>query len=371
MQDAGYRMFYRLPMFILDIYIIKKFFGTLIFAVIAFIVIFMIVDLIENLDKFLDMQVERIIIIKYYFLYVPYIVSLTLPVGMLLSSLFAVGQMTRYNELIAMKSAGISLYRILASLFVVGLLISVSAIFFAEFVVAKTNSIRLDIYREKVKKIPKTISQKRSNIYLQESKNRKVIINYYDGEKNVAYRVHIQDFSGNALVQRIDAPTMVWESGRWTLEKGVKRKFNGDIEEVEKFDKLSLVNFSFKPTDLFDVQKKPEEMNYMELKEFTDRLQAIGGSTKRWIVDLNMKISYHFANFIIVLFGAPLASSKRRSGAALGVAISLIICFIYFGFVRAGQILGYNGIIPPVFSAWMGNFFFLSIGIYILIKAKK
>jgi lipopolysaccharide export LptBFGC system permease protein LptF len=84
-----------------------------------------------------------------------------------------------------------------------------------------------------------------------------------------------------------------------------------------------------------------------------------------------MKISFPFANFIIVLFGAPLASGRKRTGKALGFGLSLLICFVYYGFIKAGQVLGREAMLPPLLAAWIGNAIFGAMGIFFLVKARK
>jgi len=111
-------------------------------------------------------------------------------------------------------------------------------------------------------------------------------------------------------------------------------------------------------------------MSYPELNKFIDEMNAIGAEAKKWIVELNLKISYLFANFIIVLFGAPLAARKRRSGNAVGIGISLLVCFIYYFFVHTGRVLGHQGSLAPIFAAWLGNIIFIFAGIFALIKAR-
>ena len=137
---------------ILDRYLIKKFLIILLFNILAFIVIFVVIDLIENLDKFLSFDASFGQVFFYYLYYIPYIIVLTLPISMLLSSLFALGSMAQYNEIIAMKSSSLSLYRILIPLFIMAFLISVLIGIAGETVVPESNRARLDIYRYDIKK---------------------------------------------------------------------------------------------------------------------------------------------------------------------------------------------------------------------------
>ena len=96
----------------IDRYAVRQFVLTALFALLAFIVIFVVIDMMENLDDFLDRRATLGIIAMYYIYFIPEIVKLMIPVAMLLSALFTTGRFSTYNELTALKSSGVSLYRI-------------------------------------------------------------------------------------------------------------------------------------------------------------------------------------------------------------------------------------------------------------------
>jgi len=357
---------------ILDRYIIRKFLGTLFFALIAFSVIYIIIDVVGFMDKFIDRNVGLFIVVKYYIFYLPYIVILTLPVAMLLASLFSVGQLSRYNEFIAMQSSGLSLYRILTPLFILGVIISLFAAYVGERFVPLTNQKKKDIYQTYVNKVKKRkIELATRDITMQIDESRWLLIGFFDVNENTAFKISVQTYQNNRLVKRIDARRMNWENDRWRLMDGFIRRFQDHQEITETFDQLDLQDLRFEPIDIARVQKKAEEMSYWELKNFIKEIKRTGGNPDRWLVDLYLKIAFPFANLIIVLFGAPLASRKTRSGTAISFGISLLICFLYFGIIKVGQSLGHNGTLPPLFAAWMGNLFFGVGAIFILIKSGK
>jgi lipopolysaccharide export system permease protein len=356
---------------LLDRYLVRKFIYNLIFSVLAFIIIFLVIDAIENIDKFIDRKAEVNDIIFYYIYYIPYIISLTLPVAMLLACLFAVGNMTQHNEIVAQKSAGVSLYRLFAPLFIVGFFLSIAAGFFNEMVVPWTNQERLDIYRYNIKKNPRNSGTNRSNIYLQDRNDRRIAITFFNGRTNEALKVSLQYFDGPKVIRRIDAAKMRWLGENWLMTDVIERSFSGNEELVIHMAELPVNDLNIKPDNLLELQKKPEEMSYAELNIFIDEMTAIGAEARKWVVELYMKISYPFANFIILLFGAPIAAAKRRSGTALGVGISLLACFIYFLFIRTGQVLGHQGSLTPFLGAWFGNIIFGVAGLYSLLTARK
>ncbi|RQW05183.1 MAG: LptF/LptG family permease, partial [Calditrichaeota bacterium] len=168
---------------ILDRYILKKFLTVLFFNILAFVVIFVVIDLIENLDKFLSADATFLQVFLYYFYYIPYIIILTLPISMLLSSLFSLGTMAQYNELIAIKSAGVSLYRILLPVFALSLLVSIITGLAGETIVPTTNRLRLDVYRYDIKKEARQLQTSRNQIAIQDEGNRQLYIQFYESNR--------------------------------------------------------------------------------------------------------------------------------------------------------------------------------------------
>jgi lipopolysaccharide export system permease protein len=290
---------------------------------------------------------------------------------MLLACLFSLGSMSQHNEIVAQKSAGISLYRIFTPLFILAIFISIASGIFNEFVVPWTNQERLDLYRYEIRKNPRNKGNRRNNIYLQDISNRKISIAFFNGSTNEAKKVSLQYFDGRQLVKRVDAQTMTWSEDNWVLHGIVERSFKDTTVSTKSYSELKPTDLNFKPENLLELQKKPEEMSYLELKTFITDMTQIGAEVRKWIVELYLKVSYPFANFIIILFGAPIAARKRRSGTAVGIGISLLVCFVYFLFIRMGQVMGHQGTLEPWLGAWLGNILFGVAGLYTLLKVRK
>ena len=136
----------------LDRYLLKQFFSILGLSILGFVTIFLIVDLIENLDRFIDNGVPGRIIINYYVYTVPWFISVALPMSMLISTVFGVGMLVKRNEWTAMKSSGISLYRLSTPLLLTGLMISMLSFILDNQLVSLGNEKRYTIDRDYVKK---------------------------------------------------------------------------------------------------------------------------------------------------------------------------------------------------------------------------
>ncbi len=356
---------------ILDKYLLQRFTQNLLISLIAWILIFLVVDMIENVSRFIDRGATAGQFLKYYALYVPYIISLTLPIAILLSSLFTLGGLAQKNEVVAQLSAGVSLYRLLAPLFVFGLLISILSGFFNEFVVPPANQERLDLYRYDINNKTRPSETSRANIYIQDSPTRKVIVQYFNGKQNQGRQVSIQRIEGSTLAERIDAPVMRWVDTTWVLTDVTIRHFRDGQEFIHTIDDTVLTDLRIKPENLLELQISPEEMSYPDLNRYIDELKILGADTKRWLVDRHLKISLPFSNFIVILLGAPFASRKRRGGMGLNFGLGLIVTFVYFIIIRTGQVFGHQGQLEPWLAAWIGNLIFFVLGLLVLLNVKK
>ena len=190
----------------LDRYLLKQFFSILGLCILGFVSIFLVVDLIENLDRFVDNGVPGRIILNYYLYSIPWFISIALPMSMLISTVFGVGMLVKRNEWTAMKSSGISLYRLSAPLLFTGLLISSLSFILDNQLVSWGNEKRYTIDRDYVKKKSRhKIKKTLKNIFIQKNKTIHIGMEKYN----------IKDMSGNGLTwvdlepdiikQRIDA----------------------------------------------------------------------------------------------------------------------------------------------------------------------
>ncbi len=369
-------------MTILDRYIVRQFIISFLFGLIAFLLIFVLVDAMEHVDDFIDAHAPAKVVVEYYIAFTPEIIKLMTPVAILLGSLFVIGRLSTNSELTAMKSSGVSLYRILIPFLVVAFLISSVSVYLNGWVVPKANAKKYYIERTVLNRGDNVST--RMNIFFQEGPRRIVSVNYFDPQANVALRVSIQDFADSnmtVMVQRYDAPRMKWINPTlaanaatipgWTLINGAMREFQGNTQHLSFFDSLPVGKLSLTPADIEKKQRKPDEMDYGELKEFIQNQEQAGQDVSRWLVDFHSKISFPFASVIMVLFGVPFASARPRSGLALGFGICTAVTFIYLAFMKVSQVIGYNGDVDPFVTAWIANIIFLAAGIINMVRVQK
>ena len=358
----------------IDRYILRQFITTAFFSLIAFMVLFVVVDMMENLDDFLDKQATISIILTYYMYFLPEIVKLMIPVAMLLSALFTTGRLSTLNELGAMKLTGLSLYRLMGPLLIFALVVTGISIYFNGWIVPFANKKKFEIGRVYFQKNIEYVDK--TNIFIQDSPTRILSMGYFDDNRNTAQQVSIQDFDPadfTKLRARYDASEMIWNPGRksWTLVSGIYRRFLDSSENLERFASLEIGTLNFSPDDVRKKQLKPDEMDYGDLKQFIENQQRAGQDVARWLVDFYGKISFPFASVIVVLFGVPFSSVKRRGGLGVEFGIALAVCFIYMIFLKVSQAFGYNGDMSPLLTAWLANILFFGAGMYNLARVPK
>ncbi|MBV6511274.1 MAG: hypothetical protein FMNOHCHN_00753 [Ignavibacteriaceae bacterium] len=358
---------------ILDRYLLKQFGQTVFFGLLAFTSLFVVIDLMENLDDFIDNNVISSIIFEYYIMFIPEIIKLMLPVSVLFAALFTTGKMANLNELTAIKAGGVSMFRYMLPILIVCFFISVMAVYFSGYIVPLANKRKINI---EMNYLNKGYSFAGSNIFFQDSPTRIVSISYFDEPNNNALRVSIQDFDENDLTivnQRFDAGRMFYDtlSGNWVMPIGYKRTFTDSIYTTTRLDSFPLSDLNFKPADLASKQLKPEEMNLGELQQFiADQIRA-GNDVRKIEIEYYSRYSFAFTSLIIVLFGLPFSANKRKGGVALQIGINILITFIYLVMMKIIQAFGKNGSLDPIMTAWMVNFIFLAASLLNLTRLKQ
>jgi lipopolysaccharide export system permease protein len=363
---------------LLDRYIIKQFILATLVSIVAFIIIFVAIDLMEKLDKFIDHKAPLEKILDYYINFTPQMISLVLPIALLLGSLFATGKMSQNNEIIAARSAGMSLYRFMIPFVTIGLLASFGAVYFNGWILPRANA-RVDDYQRQYDLPGTTSIGPQSNLHLQEGVGEIVVIQNFTFENLRADRVGIYFFDPHnpiRLYRRIDARQMLWDSTHknWRLIDAVERDFGADSSKelfTHLSDSASKMKFSFTPKELRERQLKMEELTNTQFAKRIELAKLAGEDTAHDEVDYYSKYAMSFTALIVVLFGVPFASQKKRGGLAIEFAVAIGIAFFFLAFTKVSQTFGYTGAIDPILTAWLANVLFMLIAIGVIAKVQK
>jgi len=353
---------------ILNKYIFRQFAKTFIFSSVVFICLFMLINMVEKLDEFMDNKLNLWNIAHYYLLSIPSTLLVTSPISALLAAILVSGRLSFSSELPAIRSAGVSMRQLLTPFLIGGILILamnlVNAWWIAPAVFTATHSFE-EHYFGKRNSDPK----ENHNIHLLEPGQRIVSIGSLDPDRSKLSAVSIEEFTGSRLNSRIDADSMHYDPAHktWIMHNVSTRFFKGD-EEIFSFIPLKTVKLVLSPHTLAELNLQPDEMNISRHYSFLSEKRKAGFSgLERSMVKFHNKIAMPFASLIIILIGVPLSAKKKRGGLASEIAITLFAGFLYLGLQKTIAIAGYQGLIHPMLAAWLPNLLFLGIG-YVIYK---
>ncbi len=354
-----------------DRYVLSGFWRNLGIGLVAFTVIFITVDVSEQIDVFIDNHVRLADVVMYYAYRVPSIVALIMPVAVLLATIFAMGRLSRENELTALISSGTPLVRVGAPIIVSAALISLGMIAAEEFAITKASHESLTLKRVKIDKAMKEQSAfYRDNVHYQGEHGRTFYGEHYDVLLKSFTNIAVYEYRGSSLVRRIDAAKAYWDGAEWVFVNGAIREFSPEGEKISTFAKMNM-DIPERPEDFAQEELNPEEMNYRQLKAYIAKVLRSGESVDKYRVDLYFKFSFPFTSLIFAVIGAALSSAKRKPSMATGFGLTLFISFTYYTVLRIGQSLGHSGVVGPAFGAWMGNVAFVVVGGVLLYRANR
>jgi lipopolysaccharide export system permease protein len=136
------------------------------------------------------------------------------------------------------------------------------------------------------------------------------------------------------------------------------------------FDSLRDRHFTEPPRNLLLNPKAPDEMGYVDLGKFIKAMELSGTDVNQLRVERMLKIAIPATCIIIMLFGAPLATSNQRGGAAYGVGVSLGTTVIFLMLIQLTQAIGNKGLVNPELAAWLPGMLFLAVGAILLARVR-
>ncbi len=356
-------------MSILDRYLIKeilKHFGIVLSAA---VIIYLAVDFFENVDKFMEAGLPISRILQFFQLKLPLIIVQITPVGILLAVLITFGLMNKNNEIIALKSGGMSVYHFLRPILVLGVFFSVAFFILSEVVVPITVSKANEIWRLEVRKY--AVTTERKNIWIKGHRSISYISYYNPQDKTISGITHNRFDEQFRLTRRIDAARGKYQKGQWIFYDVMEQRL--DIQtgsyEVNFLDQQA-EDLDFSPEDLKNVAKKSEEMNSKELYRYIQDVESEGYDATPYRVDLHSKFALPMSCLIVCLIATSITLRKTtREGLSMSITYGMVVVFLYWIAQSFCVSLGYGGMLPPFIAAWVANFIFGCFAVFNFLNA--
>lgn len=354
----------------LDQYVLSEFSKIFITTALGFPILVIVINLTDQLDKYLNRHLTRSAIAMGYVYGIPETMFQVLPAAVLFATVFSIGAFTRHAEITAAKASGISFHRLVAPIFAGAVLVTGFALLLGEFV-PYSNVRRNALLQE----TPVTSSlTDRSNFPYAAEGGRVYKIAALNVARGEIEGLEIERQGRGRLHPAIvqSARRASWTAkGGWTLHHGELHVLPDSLTDISVgFDSARVRAFSEPPNVLLANPKETAEMRYGELRRFIAALDRSGGDVREMKVELALKLAIPVTCIIIAIFGAPLATSTQRGGTAYGIGVSLATTVLFLMLIQITKAVGGGGLLPPVVAAWIPNALFGTIGLIFLLRAR-
>ncbi|MEN6521316.1 MAG: LptF/LptG family permease [Armatimonadota bacterium] len=314
-------------------------------------------------------------------LYLPSIVVFTLPMSTLLAVIVAFSRLSSESEVIALYAGGVSIYRAIVPVVALGIIVTGITFSLSEVIVPNANKLSLDIQAHILKSEvstgkPFVVIDKGTNstIYVRGGFSAKTkimrdvtITRYNENEPSILFQAREARWEGENK----------WGSNDWGLYDGKMYALRPDGSGVSAtFEglKSKQIKLNQNPRDIVLNQRKPEDMTFRELRQQVNNLSCGGvrpEELRELEVEMYNKLAIPIAALVFALIAAPLAIRPARTGASVGIGLSILIIFGYWLTWHITSAFAIQGGIPPVVGAFVADVLGLALGIILLLRTAK
>ena len=354
---------------ILDRYIIRKFLGTYVFAIMLLLAIVIVFDINEKLDAFLKAPLKATIV-DYFINFLPYFANQFSPLFTFIAVIFFTSKLAGNSEFIAMFSTGMSFRRLLRPYMFCAAVIAALTFVLSAYVIPPANVKRIAYTNTYVKN--KAVDYG-ANVMLMVAPGQIAYMSSYDNNTRTGRRFALDRFDQDKrLVSRLTAVSIKWDTlYNWRLYDYTRRDFT-DGREVITRGRERDTSIAFEPRDFLISDVDHEKMTSPELHEYIARQRDRGvANIKSFEVESERRIAMTAAAFILTVIGMTLSVKKVKGGMGLNIGIGLVLSFSYILFMTITQTFAISGLTSPMVAMWIPNFIYIIIAILLYRRASR
>lgn len=359
---------------ILDRYVLKEMVMPMLFGICAFTSLFIGTDLLRVVTIAMDVGAPLSKVGKLVLLQMPQVIVWTFPMAVLLSVLLALSRLSSTSEIVAMRTGGLSFYRIVAPVLIVGIVMTGLTLFINESVVPKANlAYKVTMAEMRGQTLPRITR----NVILKRYKGNLLEWFLYaarfDSQLQTMEDVTMVTLDKSRPQETTYAPKIVWDDSGWFMENGVTHFYDeaGETVTMRFAGGRQPVDIGQKPRDIIASQKAPDEMNIKELSRHMEILRSQGKDITKLEVEWHLKWAIPVASTVFALVGAPLGLQSHRSASSVGFGLSIIVIFIYYLIMTAGSAIAQGGYLHPALGAWLQNIIMAVVGILLMYRTTR
>jgi len=334
--------------------------------------VFLLGNLIQLANLVINKGVSIATVGKVFLLYIPLLLGYTLPIACLVSIILAFSRMSADNEILAIRTCGVHLRRILFPLLMIGIVFSLISVILNEKIVPYAHHEQRKILKKLGSQNPTALLE--AGLFIHAFKGQILFIHKI--EDNHMYNVTIYQPQPEGRPTR----TIIAKEGEFTTVPGketIKLKLmNGSSDEPNLKDPTSFykLNFNtyFMTLDLSNkdkkIEKKPRSMTLEELQAETMRLQALGVDTTRFDTEYYRKITWSFSPLFFVFLGFPIAVITHKRERTVNVVLAIFCAAIYYLLSLGCEALAIERIVDVELIMWTPNIVLGLLAFYLNAK---
>lgn len=359
-------------MSILSRYIAVAWLRLLALCLCSFVAVYLILDMMDKIPRFIRAGGAASDMIVFFIYKLPEMIGQTASFSILMATLLTLGLLSRNSEIIAMRSCGVSLFRISLPMLALGLVASLLLLVNAELIVPKSYANMEQVERVAIKKQGVNAVFKRNNIWFR-SDSMILQAQVFEAKEKMLKGIII--WTVDALMNplgRIDAESAEFKNDNWVLKNAIVKDFSKGTGFTSQSVPSMEIALKLRIDDLKVLDNNADNLSYYKLKEYSDNLRNGGYQAFRYLTMMHSKLSAPFAAFVMVVLGIPFALKNSRSGGiALGIGASVGIGFAYFVVNAVLLSYGRSGVLPPFVAAWGANLIFVLGGVWVSMTVKN
>lgn len=338
--------------------------------------VYLVVDFFEKVRKFVRYDAELSAILWYFLLKTPGIAYQITPLAVLMATLLTMGVFSRNNEVTAMRSCGISLYR-LASPFLFFTLVISMGLFAIGAVVMPVATDRAEYVKSAfIEKKSSPPSFKTDRLWLRLKNHTLMNIDLVDQDGATLRGISLYQLGPDfRLMEFTEAREVRYEGHGWFLHQATRRSLlPGGGLVIETLERTP-VELSQTPEDFRNwLSVESDQMTLKQIRAYIDRLQKDGYNTARFSTDYHARVAFSFVSVVLAIVAIALSlvrAGMRGGGMAMGIGLALVIGFLYWTTHSFAIALGRTGVLAPVMAGWIGNLLFLSVGLHLFLRVRQ
>lgn len=360
---------------ILDRHILKMILGIFLACLLTFIFLYIIIDVFSHLEDILRQRVNLNILRQYYFSYLPIIFVQITPIACLLAVLYTFSSLNRDNEIIAMRSSGLSIFQIAKTAIIFGILISILVFWVNDRLVPSSLYFNQRVKEQMESDTKKTKSKEHetfNNLSMYGLRNRLFFVNKFSAVTNTMEGIVILEHDTHQnITKKIVANKGVYEDGTWRFYQNITYEFdeNGQVKGEPQYQEEEIMAIPETPRDFLNQRQSPDVMDIDQLNTYIWKLSKSGATTviRNLQVELYQRFTIPLASIIIILLGIPFSLMIRKRATGLSsIGVALMVGFLYYVINAISIALGRSGALTPGLAASLSPLFGLIFSLYLI-----